>query len=58
MIEIYLKHPNIKWLLTILSLVNIAQAQTLEYKFGDGYKHLASGLVCGLSSLVSIDSIN
>jgi len=32
-------------------LVTIGDA---NYKYGNGYKHLASGLTCGLSSLVSL----
>ncbi len=38
-------------------LVNVTEAQNGNYKFGDGYKHLASGLVCGLSSLVSAEGL-
>lgn len=38
-------------------IVSVAEAQVGNYKFGDGYKHLASGLVCGLSSLVSAEAL-
>ena len=41
----------------IFAIVSVVGAQNFEYKYGDGYKHLASGLVCGLSSLVSYNSI-
>ena len=37
---------------TFSFLVNVAAANAGTYFYGDGYRHLASGLVCGLSSLV------
>jgi V-type H+-transporting ATPase proteolipid subunit len=48
-----LLQPECNLLTLFMNLVSVTGAQNFEYKYGDGYKHLASGLVCGLSSLVS-----
>ena len=38
----------------IVSVILVTKLGSAKYTQADGYKHLAAGLVCGLSSLVSL----